>query len=152
MANSREGIGRARTKTKSWRKNVLWVTPDYDDEVILRYLRSNHPAAKWEEIQRMFNRCVPKPRHRTLNAIYSKAKLICSAYKPLDNPTAGSVLDSAAVSHGEVGQTVCSPLHPLLLYLLMTKQGYNSVDIVRSFWLVTGGFCAERGLPLCICG
>ncbi len=68
------------TKAKAPRTNVPWVAAGYDDEATLVALRSAYPLAKWKEIREQFNRRVPEKRRRTLEAVYSKAKLICSAY------------------------------------------------------------------------
>ncbi len=86
------------TKGKAPRTNVPWVAAGYDDEATLVALRSAYPLAKWKKIRELFNRRVPEKRRRTLEAIYSKAKLICSAYNPTTQRTAFPVANCSSIT------------------------------------------------------
>ena len=111
---------------KAQRTNVPWVTHSYDDESILITLRSSYPRATWKQIREEFNRCVPECRRRTLEAIYSKAKTICSAYNPDAqhfHPThAASTSNLAGASYDKAARDVCSQLSSCISILIRVQE------------------------------
>ena len=113
MANEIRTSSSKGEKAKVQRTNVPWVTVHYDDEAILIAVRSSHPVAKWKEIQRIFNCQVPEKRRRILEAIYSKAKLICSAYhSPEKCPIASDAIESGLLP----ANTVSGNIYLMLLH------------------------------------
>ena len=86
-------------EVKAKRTNVRWVTGHYNDEATLIELRSSFPKASWADIRTMFNSRVPPKRTRTIEAIYSKAKII------LDPEASTTPLSTI----GSTSRTVTSP-------------------------------------------
>ena len=111
-------------KTRVQRTKVPWVTACYDDEAVLIAVRSSHPVAKWKEIQQIFNSQVPERRWRTLEAIYSKAKLICCAYNPPEERLmASNAVEPALLPSNRVcGNVYVMPLTPLIYGNLLLRQ------------------------------
>ena len=65
-----------RTIPKRERRCVPWVSKTYDDEKVLQDVHRSHSEKSWNIICDKFNEMVPSYRQRSVDAVYSKWKIL----------------------------------------------------------------------------
>ena len=65
-----------RTIPKREHRCVPWVSKTYNDEKVLEDIRRSHPEENWNVIRDMYNEEVPSSRQRSVDAVYSKWKIL----------------------------------------------------------------------------
>lgn len=66
----------ARTISKRERRCVSWVTKTYDDEKVLEDIHRSYSEKSWNVICDKYNEMVPSCRQRSVDAVYSKWKIL----------------------------------------------------------------------------
>lgn len=122
------------------RTNVAWVTSIYNDEATLLALRSAHPQVPWRVIRDMLNDHVPKERKRSLQAVYSKAKVICQD----ESSTAPALQSQDTISDHVI--TTSKALAHILTHSKATivppLSSHTHMEILNSCW---DGFLDPEG-------
>ncbi len=98
----------ARTIPKRERRCVPWVSKTYDDEKILEDIHRSHSEKSWNAICDKYNEMVPSYRQRSVDAVYSKWKILRSRNTPTSTSLTSKESFAQAGASQELVQQVMS--------------------------------------------
>jgi len=90
----------ARTIPKRERRCVPWVSKTYDDEKVLEDIHRSHPEKSWNVLCDKHNEMVPSYRQRSVDAVYSKWKILRSR----NTPTSTSLTSKESFAQADASQ------------------------------------------------
>lgn len=98
----------ARTIPKRERRCVPWVSKTYDDEKVLEDIHRSHSEKSWNAICDKYNEMVPSYRQRSVDAVYSKWKILRSRNTPKSTSLTSKESFAQADASQELVQQVMS--------------------------------------------